>query len=186
MIDLSVVRIHLVRFSVQVKTWWWSKSSRGLIGTEGVCIGFIEIVALVGSIRLIHLLFRQHLSSLPILLSNPPVKLSFCGVSSLGIIYYRHSFQFFSSDCWRYWYGTIISYSGACSFKNKYIFRNTIEFFPYYYRLYICASLPWFLVVFFCHYMFSPCILIWTLIIINDFIWSILLRNITVLTIFFI
>ena len=38
----------LVQFSVQVPTWWWSKSSRGLIVTKGVCICFSDIVAPVG------------------------------------------------------------------------------------------------------------------------------------------
>ena len=47
-IDLSVVRFHLVHFSVQVTTWWWSKPSCGLIGAEGICIGFIDIVPSIG------------------------------------------------------------------------------------------------------------------------------------------
>ena len=48
-ISLSVVLFCLVHFSVQVCTWWWSKSSRFLIGTKGICIGFIDIIALVGN-----------------------------------------------------------------------------------------------------------------------------------------
>ena len=43
-----MVQLRLVNFSVQVPTWWWSKSSCGLIGTKGICISFIEIVALMG------------------------------------------------------------------------------------------------------------------------------------------
>ena len=73
-----------------------------------------------------------------------------------------------------------------CSFKNKYIFWNTSDFFPYYWRVYICTSLIWFLYVFFHHYMFSPCILVWPIIMVNDIIWSIFLRNITLPTILFI
>ena len=44
----SLVQFHLVHSSVQVPTWLWSKSSIGLIGTKGLCIGFIDIDALVG------------------------------------------------------------------------------------------------------------------------------------------
>ena len=95
MINFSVVRNHLVHFSVQVTTWWWFKYSRGFIGIEGIHIRFTEIVALVGSIQLIHLLFRQQLNSLSILLSCPPFRLSSDGVSSLWIIYYRHCHQLF-------------------------------------------------------------------------------------------
>ena len=47
-IIFSVVQIHLVHFSVQVATWRWSGYSYGLIVTEGLCIGFSDIVALVG------------------------------------------------------------------------------------------------------------------------------------------
>ena len=94
-INFSEVRIHLVHFSVQVTTCWWSESSRGLIGADGVCIGFVDIVALVGGIQLIYLMFRQHLSLLPIFLSAPPVKLSFGGVSALGIIDDRNCYQLF-------------------------------------------------------------------------------------------
>ena len=93
--NFSVVRIHLVHFFVQVTTWWWSESSSGLIGTKGLCIGLTDIFVLVGSIWLINLLFRQHLSSLLILLSNPSFKLSFGRVSALGITYYRHCYQLF-------------------------------------------------------------------------------------------
>ena len=84
MINFSVFQIHLVHFSVQVTTWWWSESSRGLIGAEGLCIGFIEIVVLVGHIGLFHLFFRKHLILLPVFLSDTPVKLSFGGASSFG------------------------------------------------------------------------------------------------------
>ena len=84
MINLSDFRIHLVHFIVQVTTWWWSESSCDLIGPEGIYIGFIEIVALVGCIRLIHLLFRQQSSSLSTLLSDPPLKLIFWRGFSIG------------------------------------------------------------------------------------------------------
>ena len=47
-ISFSVVQLHLVHFSAQVPTRLWSKSSRGLIGTKGICIGFSDIVALIG------------------------------------------------------------------------------------------------------------------------------------------
>ena len=47
-IILSVFRFYLVHFSAQVPTRLWYKSSRGLIGTKGVCIGFSDIVALIG------------------------------------------------------------------------------------------------------------------------------------------
>ena len=38
---ISVVQFHLVHWSVQVTTWWWSKSPFGLIGATGIFIGFI-------------------------------------------------------------------------------------------------------------------------------------------------
>ena len=60
----------------------------GLICTEGLCISFIDIFALVGGIRLIHLLFKQNLIWLLVLIIYPPVKLSFCGNSALGILHY--------------------------------------------------------------------------------------------------
>ena len=44
----SLVRFHLIHSSVQVPTWWWSKSSFGLIGMKGICIGFIDSGALMG------------------------------------------------------------------------------------------------------------------------------------------
>ena len=96
MLNFSVVQIHLVHFSVQVTTLWWSDSSRGLIGACGICIGFVDIVLIVNSIRLFHFLFRQHLSFLLIFLSNPLVKLCFREVSELGIIDYWHFHQMFS------------------------------------------------------------------------------------------
>ena len=43
---ISVVQFHLVHFCVQLPTWWWSKSSFGLIGTTGIFIGFIDKGAL--------------------------------------------------------------------------------------------------------------------------------------------
>ena len=45
----SVVRLHLVDFSVQVPTWWWSKYWRGLIVTKGLCIGSVTLLRLLGS-----------------------------------------------------------------------------------------------------------------------------------------
>ena len=68
-INLSVVWFHLVHFSVQVSTWWWSKSSRGLIGRENIFIGSFDIVALVGLQTWTTLLSWQHLSFLPIISS---------------------------------------------------------------------------------------------------------------------
>ena len=47
-IIFSVVRFHLVHFSVQVPTRFLSESSRGLIGTKELCIGFSDIVELMG------------------------------------------------------------------------------------------------------------------------------------------
>ena len=88
-------QIHLVHFSVQVTTWRWYEYLSGLICAEGICIGFIDIVVLVGRIRLIYLLFRQHLSYLPVFITDPPVKLIFGSVSALGIIDYRHCHQLF-------------------------------------------------------------------------------------------
>ena len=44
----SVVRFHLLHSSAQFPTWWWSKSWGGLIGTKGICIGFSDLVALLG------------------------------------------------------------------------------------------------------------------------------------------
>ena len=48
------------------------------------------------------------------------------------------------------------------------------------------SSLPWFIVVFFYRYMFSPCIWVQPLIIITDFIWSTFMRDLTLPVIFFI
>ena len=90
-----MVRIHLVNFSVQFTTWLWLESSRGLICTVVICIGFIDIVALVGCIRFIHLLFRHLLSALLVMFSNPPVKLSFDAFSALLIIDCQHRHQLF-------------------------------------------------------------------------------------------
>ena len=42
------VKFHLVQYSVQVPTWWQAKSSSGLIGAEGLCIGFGDIVRPIG------------------------------------------------------------------------------------------------------------------------------------------
>ena len=47
-ISFSVVRLHLVHFSVKVPTSLWSKSSCGLICTEVFCIGFSNIIVLMG------------------------------------------------------------------------------------------------------------------------------------------
>ena len=47
-ISFSVIWSRLVHFSVQVPTWWWSKSSRGLIVPKGLCISIIDIVVPVG------------------------------------------------------------------------------------------------------------------------------------------
>ena len=93
--NLSVVWTKLVNFSGQVTIWWRSESSRSLIGAYGICIGFINIVALVGRIRFIHLLFRHHLSALLVILSDTPVILSSGGVSVLVIIDYWHYHQLF-------------------------------------------------------------------------------------------
>ena len=48
---ISVVRFHLVQSCVQVATWWWSKSSFGLICTKGLCINFIDSGALMGQYK---------------------------------------------------------------------------------------------------------------------------------------
>ena len=50
---------------------------------------------LVGHTKFIHLLFRHNLSELLVMLNYAPVKLSFGGVSALGIIYYWHHHQLF-------------------------------------------------------------------------------------------
>ena len=49
----------------------------------------------MGHIRLMYLFFINHLSSLPILLSNPPARLSSGGVSELEIIDYWHFHRLF-------------------------------------------------------------------------------------------
>ena len=71
-----------------------------------------------------------------------------------------------------------------CHFVQEMFCRNTIQLFPYYYRLYMCASLPWFHVVFFHHLMFSLYILVWPLNIFNNFVWSNFLSDLSVLSIF--
>ena len=48
MINLSVVQFHTVHSSVKVPTWLGSESSRGLIGTDGLCIGLIDIILPIG------------------------------------------------------------------------------------------------------------------------------------------
>ena len=152
---------------------------------RGGFIGFIDIVVLVGHQQLIHLLFRRHLSPLLVIISDPLLWLNSGGVSVLEIVDYRHCHQLFL-----YWRLKILIWVQlsvnmfVCSFKKKNIWRNISELFPYYHRLYMCASLPWFHVVFFHNLMFSPCILVWPLIIINDFVWSVFIRNLTVLSIF--
>ena len=139
MVNSSVVLIHLVHFSVQVTTCLWSESSRILIGAEGICIGFIDIIVLVGRIRFVRLLFRHNFSVIPVFLSNPPVNLIFGGVSALGIIYYRHCHKLFLHSrlkilVWCNYQLIFVSVHPLHCF-----FRNTSEFFPYYYRLYMCA-----------------------------------------------
>ena len=47
-INFPVVKLHVVHSSVQVPTWWWHESPRGLIFTEGLCIGFRYIVIHLG------------------------------------------------------------------------------------------------------------------------------------------
>ena len=49
-IYFSVVRFHTVHSSVKVTTWWWSESSHGLIGAEGLCVGFVDTVLPLGYI----------------------------------------------------------------------------------------------------------------------------------------
>ena len=47
-ISFSMVWFHLVKSSVQVPIWWWSKSWSGLLVTKGSCIGFSDIDDSVG------------------------------------------------------------------------------------------------------------------------------------------
>ena len=47
-INFSVFRFHLVHYNVKIPTWWWSESSRSLIGAEGICIGFGDMVMPLG------------------------------------------------------------------------------------------------------------------------------------------
>ena len=74
-ISFLVVWFHFLRFSVQVTAWWWFKPSRGLIGANGLCIGFIDIVALVGKKQWTSFLSWQHLSLITFILSNLQVRL---------------------------------------------------------------------------------------------------------------
>ena len=46
--NLLVVQFHLVNCSVKGTKFRWAESSRGLIGTEGICIGFSDTVMPVG------------------------------------------------------------------------------------------------------------------------------------------
>ena len=43
-----MVQFHLVHYSFQVPTWWWSDSSLGLMCAEGICTGFVNIVLTLG------------------------------------------------------------------------------------------------------------------------------------------
>ena len=52
----SVVQLHLVWESVYDPTWWWVKIKSGLIGAEGLCTNFIDIIALVGTQQSVHFL----------------------------------------------------------------------------------------------------------------------------------
>ena len=49
---ISVVLFHFVHSCVHAVTWWWSKSSFGLIGTTGLCIDLIDRGALLEKYRL--------------------------------------------------------------------------------------------------------------------------------------
>ena len=73
-----------------------------------------------------------------------------------------------------------------CSFKNKYIFRNTSNSYSYYWRLYLCVKSSWFILIFFHHVIFHLAYYcehwLWSKII----IWSILPIDLTFLPIFFI
>ena len=72
-----------------------------------------------------------------------------------------------------------------CSFKKK-IFS---EIQVIYFRTitdYICVHHYHISCCIFHHFMFSPCILVWPIIMINYFVWGILLSDLTVIIIFFI
>ena len=145
-----MVITHLVHFCVQDTTWWWSESSSGLIFAEELCIGFIVIVALVGSIWFIHLFLRHQQSALPVMLSNSPAKLTFGGVSPLGIIDCQNCHQWFIY--WRLkiliWRNYQLIFVSIHAITN--LFEDMQVSFPHiYYRLYMCASLTWFHVVLF-------------------------------------
>ena len=88
----------------------------------------------------------------------------------------------FSNEGRRYWFDSIISYYGDLFIQEQIYLQK----YKWVIILYICASLPWFFVVFFHNSIFTPCILLWPLIMIDHFIWSILLSDITLLNIFFI
>ena len=94
-ISFSMVRFHLVHFSVQVSTWWWSKSSRGLVGADGLCIGFIEILFLwvINSEVLCCLENTWFFSWLNLAIFYLDELLG--RISVLGIIDYWHCYQLF-------------------------------------------------------------------------------------------
>ena len=46
-IIFSLVQFQLVRFSVQITRRLWYKPSHGFLGTNVICIGYSDIIALV-------------------------------------------------------------------------------------------------------------------------------------------
>ena len=91
-----MVRFHLVHFSVQVATWWWSNYSHGLIWTKGVFYWFCWHCCACGAVTVNLFVVLTTLEfSLSTILSNFRVVLSSDRRPVLGIVDYRHCFQLF-------------------------------------------------------------------------------------------
>ena len=79
-----MVPFQLVHSSVQVPTWWWFKSSRGLIGTEGICIGFSEIVSFIGHDKVNPFVVYTTLDFSPVFAYQSSIQIKFWKDFSIG------------------------------------------------------------------------------------------------------
>ena len=106
----SVVQFHLLQSTVQVTTWWWSKSSSGykrnfksLRLPKGLCINFIDRGALFWVVPVDLLVVLATHKFTPSLLECLWVGLSSNRRSVLGTIYCRHCHQLFIQLGWNSW-----------------------------------------------------------------------------------
>ena len=85
------------------------------------------------------MLFINHLSVLLVLLSCPPIKLSFCRVSALGSIYYWYFCQFFLH--WRLkiliWWNYQLIFVSVLS-RKKYLQKQKLVIYIILQIIYVC------------------------------------------------